>query len=134
VEIPIALAEIERPFCPVGLRGTAALQVRNDHRSFDRDLEGVRSLGAALGGVSFVWSGQGMCRLLGAGHEMEGWKGGRMEIPIAFAEIERPYCPVRLRGTAALQVRNDHLSFERLSAGRPVSRRPVLNSPSSRWD
>jgi len=30
------------------LRGTAALQIREDHWSFDRDMEGVRSLGAVL--------------------------------------------------------------------------------------
>src|SRR6516225_9179680 len=38
------------------LQGTAALQARNDHRSFDLDLEGVRSLGAALDDVSFLRS------------------------------------------------------------------------------
>ena len=33
--------------------------VRNDQWSFDQDLEAVRSLGAALDGGSFVWSGEG---------------------------------------------------------------------------
>jgi hypothetical protein len=38
------------------LKGTATLQVRSDHRSFDLDLEGVRSLGAALDDASFLRS------------------------------------------------------------------------------
>src|SRR5262245_51753042 len=36
------------------LRGTAALQGREDHWSLDQDLEGLRSLGAVLVDPSFV--------------------------------------------------------------------------------
>jgi hypothetical protein len=34
-------------FCLPRLQGTAALQLNNSHQSFDRDLKGTRSLGAA---------------------------------------------------------------------------------------
>jgi len=40
------------------LQETAALQVNDGHRSLDRDLEGVRSLGAALIDGNFVYSGK----------------------------------------------------------------------------
>ena len=39
--------------------------VRNDHWAFDRDLEGVRSLGAALIDPSFVLPQQGVRSMLG---------------------------------------------------------------------
>ena len=54
----------------------------NDHQSYDLDLEGVRSLGAVPADQGFVCSGKGMCRTAGS--------------------LLAP----RLRGTAALQVRN----------------------------
>ena len=54
--------------------------VRNDHWSFEQDLEGVRSLGAALIDESFVLPQQGMGPMAG---------------------LDRVS---RLRGTAALQV------------------------------
>src|SRR6516162_6065550 len=38
------------------LQGTAALQARGDHRSFDLDLESARSLGATLDDASFLRS------------------------------------------------------------------------------
>ena len=55
---------------------------------FDRNLEGVLSLGAALGVGGFVWSGRGSCRMSGS--------------------LLGP----RLRGTAALQVNNGRQSFD----------------------
>src|SRR5262245_51753043 len=42
------------------LRGTAALQGREDHWSLDQDLEGLRSLGAVLVDPSFVLPQQGL--------------------------------------------------------------------------
>src|SRR6516165_2890172 len=55
-------------------QGTAALQVRNDYRSFDQEMEGVRSLGVAQGVGSFVWPGQGM-RLMLDHYWFRGCKG-----------------------------------------------------------
>jgi hypothetical protein len=74
------------------LRGTAALQVRNGHRTLDRDLEGARSLGATLGDGSFV-------------------RSAREKLPNCWGALSVP----RLRGTAALQVRNGHCRCNTLS-------------------
>jgi hypothetical protein len=57
----------------------ASLQVRNEHWSLDRGLEGARSLGAVQDDASFVYSGQNM------------WPRSGL------------YWVLRLQGTAALQ-------------------------------
>ena len=52
----------------IGFRGCKGLQPSRSGTTIDAltvFLEGVRSLGAVLGDVSFVWSGQSMYRMLG---------------------------------------------------------------------
>src|SRR5215467_13131092 len=86
----------------VGFRGCEGPQPCKSETAIGaliRDLEGVRSLGAALNDASFVLPRQGM--------------GPMVDL-----------CRVpRLRGTAALQVRNGHWSSDQGPGGRPVPRR-----------
>src|SRR6516162_3856096 len=139
------------------LRGTAAFQVREDHWSLEQNLEGVRSRGAVLVDPSFVCPEQGLgqrwafvgirgCegpqpsrsgRTIGALSKT--WRASGPAAPCwsiraLFASASHgpmlglPWGP-RLRGTAALQVREDHWSLEQDLEG-VRSRGAVLVDPS----
>src|SRR5262249_20700519 len=144
------------------LRGTAALQVRNDHWSLDQDLEGVRPLGAVLGDRSFVWSQQGMRPTLGhywvrgcegpqpsrsgttIGALIRTWRAPGPSAPCwaiealfgrnkAYVQRRVFYWVPRLRGTAALQVRNDHWSLDQDLEGVRSLGAGVLGDRSFVW-
>src|SRR6516165_2532797 len=125
----------------VGFRGCKGLQPSRSGTTIVAltvFLEGVRSLGAVLGDVSLVWSGQSMYRMLGPCwvYGCKGLQPSRsgttIDALIVFLEGVRSlgavlgdrsfvwsgksHVPIvrglywfpRLQGTAALQVRNDY--------------------------
>ena len=85
----VATCRLSGPLSIPRLQGTAALQANNGCRNLDQDLEGVRSLGAALIDESFVWSGRACVDCCGL------------------------YRVPRLQGTAALQANNGYRSLDR---------------------
>ena len=86
----VGVSIVGGPYWFRGCRGLQPSKVREDHWSFDRDLEGVRSLGAVLADGSFVWSGEG--------------RGSTLRVLLGFRGCEGPQ---------PSKIREDHWSFDR---------------------